>query len=258
MPKLSLGIVGAGCIGRTVARAFAGPDSPLELTTIAELDEDRARELIHDCAPDARLLPIEKLSAEVDIVLESAAASVVPDLVNSCRESAVICGLPGHLVVMSVGGLLEVETARPALPVIHVPSGALGGLDAIQAMKEAGLEEVLLTTTKPPAGLGVETDEPLVLYEGPAAEVVRRYPKNINVAMALSLAGLGPQLTRVKLVADPGTDANTHHVIARGVAGVVEFTSINRPFPENPRTSYLAAMSAIAILRRIAAPLQVG
>lgn len=97
-----------------------------------------------------------------------------------------------------------------------------------------------------------------MLFEGPAREVIAKFPKNVNVAIALSLAGLGADRTMVRLIADPAVDRNTHQIYARGAAGEIEFTSRNVPFPENPRTSYLAALSAIALLRRLAGNLQVG
>ena len=125
-------------------------------------------------------------------------------------------------------------------------------------MAIAGLDEVILTTRKPPAALGLDVSEETLLFEGPACDVIEKYPKNVNVAMALSLAGLGPHNTHVRLIADPAVTRNTHHVVARGPAGEVEFSSRNMPFPENPRTSYLAALSAIATLKRLASALQVG
>jgi aspartate dehydrogenase len=100
--------------------------------------------------------------------------------------------------------------------------------------------------------------EKTVIFEGSAREVIARYPKNVNVAVALSFAGIGPDRTKVSLLADPGISRNTHHITARGAAGEIEFTSRNVPFPENPATSYLAALSAVSLLRRISAALQVG
>lgn len=259
MDRLRLGIIGAGCIGSTVARSAIcdSRDGQYSVTAIADLSQPRAEQLADQLEPRPRIVEPAELVEQVDVILESAAAQVVPEIIR------LVEGQPGQgaatrLVVMSVGGLLGVEFNLIRRLHVHVPSGALGALDAVRAMKEAGLEQVVLTTTKPPAGLGIDVAEPTVLFEGPAAEVVVKYPKNTNVAMALSLAGLGPERTVVKLVADPGTDCNTHHVVATGKAGTVEFTSRNVPFPENPRTSYLAALSAISCLRGIASSLQFG
>jgi aspartate dehydrogenase len=189
-----------------------------------------------------------------DVVVEAAAAGVVPSFVQSACKLG--CA-DKHLVIMSVGGLLDL-VPDPHGPTIHAPSGALGGLDAVQALAVAGLEEVTLTTSKPPAGLGIDVSERTVLFEGSAREVIARYPKNVNVAVALSLAGIGPDRTCCRLVADPSIERNTHHVYARGAAGEIEFTSRNVPSPDNPATSYLAALSAIALLKNLASKLQVG
>jgi aspartate dehydrogenase len=256
--SLGLGIVGAGCIGRRVAQAVADGTLPYRLAAVHDIDAGAADRLIHDYAPGAVAGDLAAVLSSSDVVLESAAGSAVPGLVSKAQLSFASCGRPAHVLVMSVGGLLDVALEHGDGPVIHVPSGALGGLDAVQALAVAGLDEVVLTTRKPPAGLGEAVGEATVLFEGPAREVIAKYPRNVNVAMALSLAGLGPDDTRVRLIADPAVDRNTHHVFARGPAGEVEFESRNVPFPENPRTSYLAALSAIALLRRLVGRLQVG
>lgn len=251
-------IVGAGCIGRRVAQAAADEEIACEVVAVCDLKQAAAERLCDDYAPDAEILDLEQAVSRGDVVLESAAASAVPGLVAAARRSFQRQGRPAHLLVMSVGGLLDVANLKASGPVLHVPAGALGGLDAVQALGVAGLDEVSLTTRKPPAALGLDVETETVLFEGPAAEVIRRFPKNVNVAMALSLAGLGPERTQVRLIADPAVRRNTHHVIARGMAGEVEFTSRNEPFPENPRTSYLAALSAVALVKRLTSSLQVG
>jgi aspartate dehydrogenase len=254
---LALGIVGAGCIGRRIARAVRDGEINYALAAIHDTVPEAAEALRAEFAPGARCLALAELLSACDVVLEAAAGAAVPGLLDAARESQLASGRPGHLLIMSVGGLLGLDLAAPG-PVLHVPAGAIGGLEAIQALAVAGLDEVHLTTSKPPAGLGMELTESKVLFEGPASEVVKLYPKNVNVAMALSLAGLGPERTLVTLVADPGIERNTHHIVARGPAGEIEFTSRNEAFPENPRTSYLAALSAIALLKRLQARLQVG
>lgn len=258
MQRASLAIVGAGCIGRRVAQAASAGELACRVSAVCDLDRQAAERLRDDFAPDAEILVLAEAVARGELLLESAAAAAVPGLVAAARESHAGFGSPAHVLLMSVGGLLDVADLTAAGPVLHVPAGALGGLDAVQALAVAGLDEVILTSRKPPAALGLSVDSETVLFEGPAAEVIRRYPKNVNVAMALSLAGLGPQRTMVRLIADPALKRNTHHVIARGPAGEVEFTSRNEPFPENPRTSYLAALSAVALLRRLVSNLQVG
>lgn len=256
--QLTLTIVGAGCIGRRVAQAVAEHDLPHRIVAVCDIDTEAAARLIADYAPEAGTMGLVDAVGAADVVIECAAGSVVPPVIDAARRTHDALNRPAHVLVMSVGGLLGVSDLEADGPVIHVPSGALGGLDAVQALAVAGLDEVLLTTRKPPASLDLDVSEETVVFEGSAADVIRDYPKNVNVAIALSLAGLGPQRTKVRLIADPAVERNTHHVYARGTAGEVEFTSRNLPFPQNPRTSYLAALSAIAALKRLAARLQVG
>lgn len=255
---MKVGIIGAGSIGNAVARAVQGElSTALQLVAVCDVDQAKAGALVKTFAPRAQVVGLSELLFTVDIAVESAAAEVVPEVIKSALSTHKAKGNPQHLLIMSVGGLLGLEIPDNG-PSIHIPSGAIGGLDAIKAMREDGLEEVVLTTRKPPASLGLDLDEEQVLFDGIAAEVVRRYPKNINVAMALSLAGIGPDKTRVRLIADPKVKRNSHHIYAKGKAGEVEFTSRNLPFPDNPRTSYLAALSAIAVLRTIVSTLKFG
>jgi aspartate dehydrogenase len=260
--KLAIGLVGAGVIGHRVVQAIAEGEIEARLTAVCDHNKEGIDRLRADYGPRLGEFlsgDVAAVAANCDVMVEAAAGSVVPEVVRQAREAFGASGKrPAHLLVMSVGGLLQVADLFSGGPVIHVPSGALGGLDAIQALAVAGLDEVMLTTSKPPAGLGLEVKEFTVLFEGSARDVIAKYPKNVNVAVALSFAGLGPDRTMVRLVADPAIDRNTHHVIARGPAGEVEFTSRNLPFPENPATSYLAALSAIALLKRLGSALQVG
>ena len=289
---LRLGILGAGTIGYRVAQACAHGEVPYEIVSVLDNDPDkRGRVRALGAKVDSAGDLIDLLRAS-DVVVEAAAASAVAPLMEKAqylwqltdeaaeREETYIeneapiglltrartnelrgerkrVAIADHIVVMSVGGLLDVDLTAPG-PTIHAPSGALGGLDAIQAMAIAGLDEVTLTTRKPPAGLGMDVTEETVLFEGSARDVIAKYPKNVNVAVALSLAGIGPDRTRCRLVADPAIERNTHHVVARGAAGEVEFVSRNVPSPDNPATSYLAALSAIALLKKLASKLQVG
>jgi aspartate dehydrogenase len=208
------------------------------------------------------VLPLAEACASADIVLESASPAAVPQVLDAARAAwhrtdAEGPRRPQHVIVMTIGGLLSCEP-RAAGPIVHAPAGALGGLDAVQALGAARLDEVRLTTRKPPAGLGLTVTEETTVFEGTAREAIAKFPANVNVAVALSFAGLGPDKTQVRVVADPTLDRNSHTVYARGEAGEIEFTSRNVPFPDNPKTSWLAALSAIALLRRIGGQLQVG
>jgi aspartate dehydrogenase len=254
-------VVGVGSIGRCIIRHIADGKLAYRLAAVCDNDEEQTATFLKSLGLATPCLPLQELVGNCDVAVEAAAAEVVPRFVAACRESFAATGRPAHLLVMSVGGLLKVdlEAYRDASsPTLHVPAGAIGGLEALQALAVAGLDEVTLTTRKPPAGLGEEVTGETVLFEGPAAQVFELFPKNINVAIALSLAGIGPQRTMVRLIADPAVSRNSHTIHARGPAGELSFISQNEPFPENPKTSYLAALSAIALLKRIGSRIQVG
>jgi aspartate dehydrogenase len=169
---------------------------------------------------------------------------------------------------MSVGGLLDnmelYDEARRSGVRVQLPSGALCGLDGIRAAMEGGLHSVTLTTRKPPAGLagapylverGIDIshlDEPLVVFDGNAREAVRAFPANVNVAASLSLAGIGPDETRVRIIADPDISLNIHEVVAEGAFGRLTAVTENLPSPRNVKSSYLASLSATAELRAAA------
>ena len=141
---------------------------------------------------------------------------------------------------------------------IHLPSGAVMGIDGLAAASEASVHSVTLVTTKPPQGLDKPVDKWTLLFNGPARDAVERFPKNVNVAAALSLAGLGFDNTWVQVAVDPLATRNSHKVIIEGDFGRARIEVENLPSPTNPRTSYLASLSAIATLRRLVAPIQLG
>ncbi len=153
---------------------------------------------------------------------------------------------------------------------MFLPSGAIVGLDGVKAAAAAGLDRVTITSTKPPRALEgapfvVEHDLDLIsikeatqIYEGPAVEAVRLFPKNVNVAAALSLAGVGLQRTRVRVVVDPNASRNIHEIHAEGAFGRLVTRVENVPSPENPKTSWLAALSAFRKLREITETVSLG
>lgn len=190
-----------------------------------------------------------------------------PDLLVECAGHGVVQEvLPGFLdqgvdvVIASIGALMDRElhdrlrgAAACGGARIILPSGAVGGLDALRAAALAGLTAVRYIGRKPPkawkgspaeavADLDALT-EPTIIFEGTAAKAARSYPKNANVAAAIALAGLGAEQTEVRLLADPSVCDNIHEIEAKGAFGQLSFQVANRPMPDNPRTSLLAALS---------------
>ena len=250
-------LVGCGALGSSIARGVSA--IPGVRLALFDLDEERARRLQKETGamrPDH----IDMGLAEAQLVVEAASQQALRELAPKTLRR----GLP--LVPLSVGAFADaefldemVDYARVHGGRILVPSGALGALDAVRAAAEGGLDEVTLVTAKPPEGFGLtDVREPRVLFEGPAREAVVKFPKNVNVAAALSLAGVGFERTRVRIVADPSLALNTHTVLAKGAFGELSCRVENRPSPDNPASSHLASLAAIALVRRLVAPLQVG
>ena len=261
-PMRKLGIFGCGNIARYVAAHLGAgrPDaaaSALGITAVYDRHADRraalaARAGARECASIAGLL-----AEDVDLVVETAS-------VAGAREHALTVLEAGKdLVILSAGALmdaalrsrLEAAASRTGRR-IYLPSGAVAGLDLMRAGRGVGFSRLLLRTTKPPAGLDAEVSERTCLFRGPAEECVRLFPRNINVAASLSIAS-GAALD-VEIWADPQASYNTHEVIAEGDFGSADLRLVNHPSPDNPRTSYLAALSLIALLTNLDSPLQVG
>lgn len=256
-PPMRILLVGAGALGTSIAKGLAA--MPGVRLAIFDVDIPRARELARATgalAPDSLEIAVQ----EAELVIEAASQAALREL----APRALGRGIP--LIALSVGALAdaalfdEVTTlARERGGRLHVPSGAIGGLDVVRAALEGGLDEVTLVTAKPPAGFGLtDVREARVLYEGPAREAVQRFPKNVNVAAALSLAGIGFERTRVRIVADPALAQNTHTIVARGAFGELTCRVENRPSPTNPASSHLASLAVLALVRRLLSPVTVG
>lgn len=249
--------MGCGALGTAIAKGLVRmPDVRL---AVHDLDLRKARELgqlTGASVPDQ----LDHGVQEAQLVIEAASQEALKQLAPRVLGR----GIP--LVALSVGALADeaflaecTRLAKERGARLHVPSGALGSLDVIRAAAEAGLDEVTLVTAKPPEGFGLSgLKEPRVLYEGPAREAVQKFPKNVNVAAALSLAGIGFERTRVRIVADPALTANTHTVVAKGAFGELTCRVENQPSPENPASSYLASLAVLALVRRLLSPVTIG
>lgn len=269
---MRVALIGCGAIGKVIARAIRDGVVDAALECLYDLEERRCMELAELFEEKPRICSIrEVLNSKAELVVEAASQEAV-------REYAMDVLKAGKsLLVMSVGALLDEgfynaleDAARANKGKIYVPSGALGGLDALKAASIGEVYEVKLVTTKHPRALkgapylrrhGIRAEDikrKRVLYEGSASEAVREFPANVNVSAALSLAGIGAARTRVVIIADPGAEGNIHEVVVKGDFGGFTLRFENLPSPENPGTSFLAALSAIATLRRLSSPIEVG
>jgi aspartate dehydrogenase len=257
---IAVGIVGMGAIGRAVARALTAGIPGMRLAGVSVRDPATV------LGYPALVLP--ELIRRSDLVVEAATQAALlefgPQVLEAGRD----------LMVLSVGALVGVLDEWARLAEAHgcrilVPSGAIAGLDGVKGAREGRITSVTMETRKPPRGLAgapyIEsrridlaaiTGETLI-FEGPAHEAVKAFPANVNVVAALSLAGIGPALTRIKIFAVPGLERNQHRVTVEGEFGRLRLEIENVP-SENPRTGRLSYLSAIAMLRELGGPVRIG
>jgi aspartate dehydrogenase len=265
-PARRVGILGLGAIGRPVARAVAAGMPGLVLAGATSLDAARARAFLASLPGAPPFLGFEALLERADVVVEAATQAALVERAPAILEAG------RDLVVLSVGALLDhpewVERAAARGVRIHAPSAAIAGLDGLKgAAVDGHLDAVVMETRKPPRGLagapgvaGLDLGAltaPTLVFEGTAREACRAFPANVNVVAAVSLAGLGPDRTCIRIHADPWIDRNRHTVTAEGAFGRLRIEIENVP-SENPRTGKLAYLSTIAYLRDLGAPLRVG
>jgi aspartate dehydrogenase len=265
---LRVAIGGFGAIGRVVAERLDHGIDRLILAAVSARNAARAEAAMAGFTRPVPVLPLARLGEEAEIVVECAPAALLRELAEPALAR-------GRLVmVLSCGALLDdfdlVELAREHGGRILVPSGALLGLDAVAAAAEDGISSVHMITRKPPHGLAgapylVENaidigglSAPKCVFTGTAREAARGFPANVNVAAALALAGLGPDRTTIEIWADPTLARNTHRIEIEADAARFSMQIENVPTEENPRTGRITALSVIAALKKLSAPLAVG
>lgn len=275
MRTRDIAIIGCGAIGAILSRSIdSGGAGNTKLISLFDSDPEDARALAEELNDRPKV--VENINGilnddEIDLVVEAASQRAVKEY----AEGVLLSGK--DLVTLSVGAfsdekLLEEvrEIAKDNGRRVYLPSGAILGLDGIQAAEIAGFEEVVLTTRKPPETLAstkyVEEEEmdisdlekPMVIFSGTATDAVKAFPESVNVAASLSIAGEGFEKTKVKVVADPSLSQNVHEIEIKGEAGEFRTEAKNFPSPENPKTSYLAALSAIRTLRNLTESVLIG
>jgi aspartate dehydrogenase len=272
---LKVALIGCGSIGTTLAKAIdAGKAGKAELGWLYDLKPEKSEALTKKLRSKPKVAKeVTQIYADkaTGLVIEAASQKAVTQYALDVLKSG------KDLMVLSVGAfgdeklLSEVRKASERSGrKVYVPSGAVLGIDGVKAAMLGEIEEAVLTTRKPPAALAYSAylrerginltglKEPHVVFEGAAREAVKAFPASVNVAATLSLAGIGVDKTKVKIIADPSLDRNVHEIMVRGKAGEFITEARNAPSPENPKTSYLAALSAIRALRNLTETIRIG
>lgn len=259
MTSLRVAVVGAGAIGATVARGLAQGEVPG-----ADLGGVIVRRPEGATAQGFTPVTLQGALATCDLVAECAGVDAVADY-----GPAVIAAGRDFLVT-SVGALADAELRARLLGGpgrLFVTTGAIGGLDLLSAAsRDGGLDTVRLTTTKAPSTVAqpwmsdderervLTTPGPLDVYTGTVADAIAKFPKSLNVAVALAHAtGMWNEVS-VTMAADPAATLTTHRIEARGRAGEYEFTIRNHPHPDNAATSGVVPSAVLASIARLAHP----
>ena len=265
---INVAIVGLGAIGQTLVRALAGGSVPgVALAGVAVRDEAKGRATLRSLGIDVPICEPRRLPEIADYIVECAPAAVFDQVVRPLLDAG------KRVIVLSVGAILShldlIELARTRGGQIIVPTGALLGLDAVCATAEGKIESVTMVTRKPIAGLlgapyltesNVDISkltEPKLIFRGSAREAAKGFPANLNVAVALSLAGIGPDKTTLEIWADPTATRNIHRIVVKSDSSAIDMTIENIP-SENPKTGRITALSVISLLRKLTAPVRVG
>jgi aspartate dehydrogenase len=264
---LTVGVVGLGAIGRRVCEALDAGLPGLRLVGATARAREKAEPFLNALGAPVPFLSLDDLVAASDVVVEASTQAhlheVAPRALGAGRD----------LVVLSCGALLGrhdwVALAERNGARILVPSGAIGGLDAVKGGAVGPITSVTMESRKAPAGWAgapwvvrqkIDLDaicEETLIFEGPATAACPAFPANVNVLAALSLAGIGPERTTTRIYAVPGLTRNTHRIHVEGEFGSFQLEVRNVP-SENPRTGRLSYLSTIALLRDLGAPLRVG
>ncbi|MCZ4257010.1 aspartate dehydrogenase [Sulfitobacter sp. G21635-S1] len=267
--RLRVAIGGFGAIGKSVARALDKGIDGLELTAVSAHNVPRAEAYITEhFSRQYKVVALEALAEEADVVVECCPA----EFLSNVASPALMQGKT--VIVISVGALLFnphlEQLARDYGGRILVPSGALLGLDAVQSVGQGKIHEVKMITQKPPLGLNgapalvaqgfnpAAIMKPTKVFEGTAEQAIVGFPANLNVAVALGLAGSGVANTHLEIWADPTVVRNTHTITVKSDSADLTLKIENIPTEDNPKTGKITALSVISTLRRLTAPVVIG
>lgn len=265
---LKVGIAGAGAIGQLLAKALDRGEVRAELVGLTDPDRALAEKVAAGLTRPVALLSLDELVSRADLVVEAARQEALAEIVPK------VLGAGKDLMVMSAGGLIGHEEwfrmAEERGRKIYVPSGAIAGLDGLKAACRGRVDLVTLTSRKPVNALrgtkyvvekGIDVESlktETVIFEGPPEEACKAFPTTSNVAASLRLAVGASVNVKVRVAAVPGGTQNVHEITAQGEFGCLRMVVENVPSASNPRTSALAAMSALATLDGLTRSLRVG
>ena len=262
-----VGIIGYGSIGKEIIAATSRNEIPnarivalfdKESTVFNKVDYDNGELNLFS---DFDEFYNSDIYSNIDIIIECASKGAIKEYGKKIIDSK------KDLIVLSVGAfsdekyLIELQNLSNLNNTkILIPSGAIAGLDSIRSVKKYFNILTIVTTKNPKSLIGapyfnsskIRIDEILketVLFEGNAVDAIELFPANVNVAVSVALAGIGLVKTQVKIVADPTLSVNKHEIVGEGTFGKIQIVVQNIPSPSNPRTSYLASLSAIECLR---------
>lgn len=262
---MRIGVIGCGAIGSVLCRFIDKEMEDSELVAVCDIDTNKVEELAKSLKSKPMITDIDTVIKKSELVVEAVSGSIVRSLIEKCIKNK------KHLMVMSVGGviqnmgLLEKLTAR-----LFIPSGAICGIDGVKAANIEKIESATITSTKSPRSLEgapyivknkidlANIKEKKNIFEGNALEAIKGFPENVNVSATLSLAGIGPEKTKVKVVVDPDIKRNMHEIEVIGTFGRLYTRTENVLSPLNPKTSHMAVLSACATLKRLVGHLKIG
>jgi aspartate dehydrogenase len=266
---MRVGIVGSGALGRSIGLFLAGGAAPgLDLDCISGIDMMQVTNVAKELRVPHRT--VMELIDAVDFVVEATAAAAMPGIVRAVMAAG------KKILIMSVGGFAVDEELEDCIVSsqgeVFIPSGGVAGIDGLLALKEIGLDTVALTTTKSPHSLAGAPffasgasiadpfllTEPMNIFSGSAREAILAFPANANLAITISLAGIGFDKTRVNIIVDPSATKTTQHLEAAAGECRLQTTLQGVPHPDNPRTALAAAQSVNALLRKTASKAHIG
>ncbi len=262
---MKIGIIGCGAIGSVLCSFVDKELEDSEVVAICDIDKEKAAKVAETLSTKPKVMNIDELVDKSDLIVEAVSPAIVGSLMEKCIENK------KHLMVMSVGGIIQnMELVDKLTARLFIPSGAVCGIDGVKAANIEEITSATITSTKSPKSLegapylsenNIDLNsikEKKTIFEGNALEAIKGFPKNVNVSAVLSLAGIGAEKTKVKVVVDPSIKRNKHEIEVIGSFGRLTTVTENVKSPLNPKTSHMAVLSACATLRRLVGHVKIG